>query len=94
MEAYSLQQTAFSSRSRLSLIINSAFQRADSDYIKLIQGAYLKRREFERVRIKAALEEFKGGSAIAVVGFAAKLSRYPLQGGAYKAATCLEYVLQ
>jgi hypothetical protein len=45
----------------------------------------LKRREFERVRIKAALEEFKGGSAIAVVGFAAKLSFHP-----FKASTANE----
>ena len=32
-----------------------------------------------RVRIKAALEEFKGGSAIAVVGFAAKLFFHPFK---------------
>ena len=43
-----------------------------------------------RVRIKAALEEFKGGSAIAVVGFAAKLSYYPLQGTTYKEASVFE----
>ena len=47
-----------------------------------------------RVRIKAALEEFKGGSAIAVVGFAAKLSFHPFKALSYKAATCLEYALQ
>ena len=51
----------------------------------------MKRREFERVRIKAALEEFKGGSAIAVVGFAAKLSFHPFKALAKNVESLNEY---
>ncbi len=87
----SSQLTVHSLRSRSGLIINSAFQLADSNYIKLIQSACLKRREFERVRIKAALEEFKGGSAIAVVGFAAKLSFHPFKALAKNVESSGEY---
>ena len=42
-------------------------------------------------RVKAALEEFKGGSAIAVVGFAAKLSCYPFKALAKNVESLSEY---